>query len=428
MSGGDRQTRRAATADVGEVVRSAARPAPIGTAPSVGEAVRVLARLTPIAVSTAADRLRRCPVSPETRAPGRIELVTPQWVNRVMHTVFGGARVESLSVERHSSGTSVRARIRLHYSEISDTERLPGTIFVKSTPTLVTRIGNGLTGTALTEAGFYNELRKSFHIEAPVGYYSAAEARSGRAVQLLEDLVQTRQATFCQPTTAVSSEQAESMVEQLALLHAQGAKLPLTDDRKPGWLRSYPQWWGAVGSFSRIRRYHLRGQRRADELGLTPPRLVGRGAQLWSSFEASVDAHHALTRTLIHGDPHLGNWYSTGDDRMGLCDWQCVSAGHWSRDLSYALASGLTIDQRREWEQRLVDSYLDRLASEGGAVPPRTLAWTLFRKQLPGALAMWTTTLCPPRFLPAMQPEATSAEMLHRILTAIDDHDVLSAI
>ena len=38
---------------------------------------------------------------------------------------------------------------------------------------------------------------------------------------------------------------------------------------------------------------------------------------------------------------------------------------------------------------------------------------------------MWTTTLYPPRFLPAMQPKSTSAEMLRRILTAIDDHDAL---
>ncbi|MDT5172631.1 MAG: hypothetical protein QOD02_6012, partial [Mycobacterium sp.] len=111
--------------------------------------------------------------------------------------------------------------------------------------------------------------------------------------------------------------------------------------------------------------------------------------------------------------------------RMGLCDWQCISAGHWSRDLSYALASALSVDQRRDWEHALLDRYLDRLASEGGQALPRAQAWNLYRQQLVGALAMWTTTLYPPRFLPAMQPKSTSAEMLRRILTAIDDHDAL---
>lgn len=404
------------------------QPAPIGATPSVVDALRLAVRIAPVAGYTLLDRLRRSPVRATTDVPGRVEQITPGWINRILRPVLGGARVESLSVERHSAGTSVRARIRLRYSVISDAAHLPATIFVKSTPTLVTRVGNGLSGTAPTEAGFYNELRRRFELEAPRGYYSATEARSCRAIHLLEDLVATRQATFCEPTTPITRQQAELMVEQLALLHARGTKLDLADERNPAWLRTYPQWWQAIGSISAIRRYHLRGQRRADDEGLTPWRLVGRGQQLWRSFEASVDAHHRLPRTLIHGDPHLGNWYVTGQGRMGLCDWQCVSVGHWSRDLSYALASALTVDQRRDWEHDLIDGYLDRLASAGGEDLSRAQAWTLYRQQLVGALAMWTTTLFPPRFLPAMQPKATSSEMLRRILTAIDDHDAFNEV
>jgi aminoglycoside phosphotransferase (APT) family kinase protein len=354
-----------------------------------------------------------------------VEHLTPAWLNRVLRSQLGGARVESLSVQRHSSGTSVRARIRLHYSATSDNDTPPATLFVKSASTLVTRIGNGLTGTADSEAGFYNELRPLFELEAPHGYYSASQRRSCRAVHLLEDLEATRGATFCTPTTTISRQQADEMVEQLALLHARGARLELDDGRRPHWLRTYPQWWQATGAVSLVRRYHLRGQRRADDMSLTPARLIGRGEQLWRSFEASVDSHNRLPHTLSHGDTHLGNWYITGTERMGLCDWQCISAGHWSRDLSYALSSALSIDQRRDWEDALIDTYLDRFADAGGEAPPRFQATELYRQQLPGALAMWTTTLYPPKFLPEMQPTQTSAEMLRRILTAIDDHDVL---
>lgn len=408
----------------GSVESGVAQVPLIGGRPSVGTALRVAGALAPLAASTVVDRVRPWPMRTDAPVPGRIEHVTPAWLNRVLRPTLGGARVESLSVERHSSGTSVRARIRLRYSATSDTTMLPATIFVKSAPTFVTRIGNGLTGTAPAEAGFYNELRPLFQIEAPHGYYSAAQHRSYRAIHLLEDLVATRAATFCVPTTAISRQQADDIVEQLAQLHARGAKLELVDGRRPPWLRSYPQWWQATGAISMIRRYHLRGQRRADEMGLTPHRLVGRGEQLWRSFEASVDAHNRLPRTLIHGDTHLGNWYITGTGRMGLCDWQCISAGHWSRDLSYALASALSVEQRRDWEDALIERYLDRLGSAGGEAPPRAQAWELYRQQLPGALAMWTTTLYPPKFLPAMQPTQTSVEMLRRILTAIDDHDV----
>lgn len=402
-----------------------AQPPSIGAPPSIGTALRFAGALAPLGAYTIVDRLRPWPIGADATVPGRVEHVTPAWLNRVLRPTLGGARVESMSVERHSSGTSVRARIRLRYSATSDTKMLPATIFIKSAPTLVTRIGNGLSGTAPAEAGFYNELRPLFQLEAPYGYYSASQRRSYRAIHLLEDLVATRAATFCAPTTAISRQQADEMVDQLAQLHARGAKLELADRRRPPWLRTYPQWWQATGAVSLIRRYHLRGQRRADEMGLTPHRLVGRGEHLWRIFEASVDAHKGLPRTLIHGDTHLGNWYITGAGRMGLCDWQCISVGNWSRDLSYALASALSVEQRRDWEDALIDTYLDRFAGAGGEAPPRPQAWELYRQQLPGALAMWTTTLYPPKFLPAMQPMETSAEMLRRILTAIDDHDVL---
>ncbi|EHB58502.1 aminoglycoside phosphotransferase [Mycolicibacterium rhodesiae JS60] len=296
-------------------------------------------------------------------------------------------------------------------------------MFAKCLPSFTTRLGNGLTGTASSEAGFYNNLRPSLDLEAPHGYYCAFDGRSFRAIQLLEDLVETRQASFCTPTTAISREQAEDVVTQLARLHSQAARLNLTDDGKPGWLRTYPEWWKSTGEVAMIRRYHLRGQRHADELGITPRRLMGRGEQLWQNFEQSVHAHRKLPRTVLHGDTHLGNWYMTGGGRLGLCDWQCVSVGHWSRDLAYALATVLSVDQRRSWERELIDSYLDQF--QAAHAVPRSEALELYRQQLTGALAMWTTTLRPPKFLPAMQPLETSVEMLRRILTAIDDHDVL---
>ena len=209
------------------------------------------------------------------------------------------------------------------------------------------------------------------------------------------------------------------------MLHARGATLELSDGRRPTWLRTYQQWWQATGRISMIRRYHLRGQRRADDLGVTPHKLKGRGRQLWNSFEASVDAHRGLPGTLIHGDTHLGNWYIGCDiGRMGLCDWQCISVGHWSRDLSYALSSVLTVEQRREWEVQLIDGYLARLAEAGGQPPKRAQALQLYRQQLPGALAMWTTTLYPPRFA----CNATGSDVCRNVTpdpTAIDDHGML---
>jgi aminoglycoside phosphotransferase (APT) family kinase protein len=81
---------------------------------------------------------------------------------------------------------------------------------------------------------------------------------------------------------------------------------------------------------------------------------------------------------------HLGNWYFMGGGAMGLCDWQCISVGHWSRDLAYALASTLTVERRRSWERELIALYLQRLAEACGAVLDFPTTWDLYRR-----LAHW---------------------------------------
>ena len=405
------------------VMEQSTRPPGIGHVPSAPAAMRLGVDLAVLAGYAVVDKVRRRPVRTEAAVPGRVQDITTAWLNRVLRPVLGDTRVVSHTVLPHSSGISVRARIQLRYNVDSPTT--PRTLFVKSASTLTTRIGNGLSGCAPAEVGFYTRLRRQVDLQAPFGFYSATEPRSHRAVHLLEDLVETRAATFCAATTPISRAQAQQMVEQLAALHAAGRDLPRSGGRTPSWLKTYPQWWQATGSISAIRRYHLRGQRQADELGITPSNLVGRGERLWSDFETGVESHRQLPMGLIHGDTHLGNWYLTGAGDMGLCDWQCISLGHWSRDLAYTLSSALPVERRREWETDLIESYLEQLAARGGAVVPRAQAIQLYRRQLTGALAMWTTTLCPPRLLPEMQPRATSEEMLRRILTAIDDHDVL---
>jgi aminoglycoside phosphotransferase (APT) family kinase protein len=348
-----------------------------------------------------------------------MEDATEEWLTAVLCNAHPAARVTAVSFEEGSPGTSVRGRLHLQYT-VSEA-RLPPTLFAKSTPTLVTRIANGITGTARAEAGFYQMLRPQLNLEAPTGYHCAADSRSFRTIHLLEDLVATRDATFCVPTTSISRGQAEQIVGELATLHGSATKLDLGRDPRPPWLRTYPEWWQEASSATYIRRYHQRGQAIADREEITPPRLRGKSSALWDRLVSSVDAHLRLPRTLIHGDVHLGNWYMTGDGSMGLCDWQCVSLGHWSRDLAYALTSTLTIDQRRAWERELINLYLERLAAAGGEALPFPATWDLYRQQTLGALVMWTPTHNPPRFLPAMQPKSMTTEMLHRILTTIDD-------
>jgi hypothetical protein len=124
---------------------------------------------------------------------------------------------------------------------------------------------------------------------------------------------------------------------------------------------------------------------------------------------------------------------------MGLCDWQCVTRGHWSRDLAYALSSTLDVEQRRSWEVELIQHYLDELAERTGSSPMEfEEAWLRYRQQLPGALFMWTPTLAvahvvgrlrvPPMLFPLMQTWEISYESVRRIATAMSDLESLDSL
>lgn len=79
----------------------------IGGTPTVGTAVRLAGDLVPLIGYTMVDKVRRRPVRAGAAAPGRIEDITTDWLNWVIRPLLGRSRVESFSVEAHSSGTSV---------------------------------------------------------------------------------------------------------------------------------------------------------------------------------------------------------------------------------------------------------------------------------------------------------------------------------
>jgi hypothetical protein len=110
---------------------------------------------------------------------------------------------------------------------------------------------------------------------------------------------------------------------------------------------------------------------------------------------------------------------------MGLNDWQCSCKGSWGRDLSYAISTALSIENRRAWERDLVAYYVDQLHAAGAPKVDFDEAWRIYRQQTFTALAWWTGTLGQPPEAPKMQPPATSIEFITRISHALDDLDAL---
>jgi hypothetical protein len=357
--------------------------------------------------------------------PPCVEAITPAWLTAVLCGQQPGAEVLGFDVVWASSGTHQRHRLAVTYNDAGQHAALPPALFIKSLPSLVTRMIGGYNGTARVEGRFYTEVRPELAIEAPIGYHSAFDPRSLACVNIIEDIVATKGATFCDHRTVVTKAMAEEIVDLLARLHAHYFDDPRLDTDLR-WLADYPTWFRVGAQKMRTEHYTTKALERAAPV--IPQTILDRRAEIWPAIVDTVRIHEHGSRSFLHSDVHIGNWYRTGEGAMGLCDWQCPAKGHWSRDVAYAIGTALRLDDRRAWERHLIDRYVESLEEHAGVRVPSSKAWDQYRQQMLHALWMWTITLCHSPFLPNMQPDETSMEMIARITAAMADLDSLDAI
>jgi len=359
-----------------------------------------------------------------------VHAMTVDWLNDVLAPVRGGARVTDFRIEDVSSGTHARHRVRLEWDgdlgregrDPATVTALPRTLFTKSLPDVTTRMIAGVTGHARTEGNFYTQLRRELELEIPIAYHSTVDRESFAAVHVFEDLVATRGASFCDYRTRVTREMAEQMVDLLAGLHGHFHDDPRFET-EIRWLAPYDRWFR--GGIEKLRIDHYTDLAITQAADRIPPRLLARRDEIWPATLAALAVHEAGPPTYLHSDVHVGNWYRTRDERMGLCDWQCAARGHASRDVAYVLSAALEIPDRRAWERELVARYLDRFEAAGGPRLDAGAFFDAYRGQMLHALLMWTPTLCHSEHLPHMQSDETSLCMIERMTAAIDDLDGL---
>src|SRR5215468_5793862 len=146
--------------------------------------------------------------------------ITPEWLTAILCQKVPDAVVTGVVVKPASAGTHERHQLIVTYNEAGRRAGLPASIFTKSLPSVVTRMIGGFNGTARVEGRFYTQLRPQLEIEAPIGYHAASDRKTFASILLLEDMVATKSATFCNYRTYVSREMAEDMIDLLASLHA----------------------------------------------------------------------------------------------------------------------------------------------------------------------------------------------------------------
>jgi aminoglycoside phosphotransferase (APT) family kinase protein len=350
--------------------------------------------------------------------------VTPEWLTAVLCGKVPGAVVTQVEVKAASAGTHERHRLKVSYNGEGRRAGLPVSIFTKSLPSIVTRMIGGFNGTARVEGSFFTQIRPQLEIEAPLCYHSAYDRRTFAAIHLLEDLVATKSATFCNHKTYVTRAMADDMIDLLASLHGRFYGDPTLAERYR-WLASYSRWF-TIGAAKMGTEYYTRKAFDAAA-HVIPAGVMTRRDDVWPATMRALALHDSEPQGLIHSDVHIGNWYRTGAGQMGLCDWQCLSRGHWSRDFAYAVTASLTPDNRRSWERGLLARYIERFAEKTGITPDFDLSFLRYRQQIVHALAMWTITLCHSPLLPNMQPEDTTLTMIERMTTAMADLDALDS-
>ena len=354
-------------------------------------------------------------------SPGAI---TTEWLTAVLCDKVPDAAVRQVEVRPASAGTHERHRLLLTYNEEGRGAGMPGSLFTKSLPSVVTRMIGGFNGTARAEGRFYMELRPQIEIEAPVGYHAAFDPNTFASILLLEDLAATKSATFCNNKTYVTRAMAEIMIDLLAALHARfyGDSGFATQYR---WVAPYPRWFTIGARKMDLERYTRKAFDAASQV--IPQKVLAKRDAVWPAAMLALAVHENEPQGLLHSDVHIGNWYLTGTGKMGLCDWQCLSRGHWSRDVAYAVTASLTPADRRIWEKDLLVRYLERFAALIGATPNYEESFRNYRQQIVHALLMWTITLCHSPLLPNMQSTDTTLTMIERITTAMADLDALEA-
>lgn len=350
--------------------------------------------------------------------------VTAEWLTAVLCGKTPGAIVTGVEVKPASAGTHERHQLKVSYNEEGSRAGLPTSIFTKSLPSIVTRMIGGFNGTARAEGNFYTQIRPQLEIEAPLCYHSAYDRKTFAAIHLLEDMVATKAATFCNHKTEVTRAMAEDMIDLLASLHGRFYGDPTLAERYR-WLAGYPRWF-TIGAEKMGTEYYT--QKAFDAAAhVIPASVLARRADVWPATMRALSLHDSEPQGLLHSDVHIGNWYRTGAGQMGLCDWQCLSRGHWSRDFAYAVTASLTSDNRRNWERELLARYIERFAEKTGMKPDFDLSFQCYRQQIVHALAMWTITLRHSPLLPNMQPEDTTVTMIGRMTTAMADLDALDS-
>jgi len=360
-------------------------------------------------MSTAGKTIKGSAVADVTGV--RADWITPAALSALLTHRFPGTVVETLEILQVIRGTATKLLLGLHYNEAGAEYGLPPRVWIKGGLEAHSPAFRQLYA---TEAAFYREIAPRCGVNCPQSLYEFGEDDAVEPVILLEDL-NLREATFGNPSSPLSLEQAHAVLGLLAQCHAtfwsQTQVFQWLPDSSLVFTSLITGWTEAEHWDSHMR------LPRADRI---PAELRNREL-IRDALLRMVQLDQGWADCVIHGDPHIGNLFFERGGRPGYLDWQTTMRGCWAHDVAEFMVTALSIEDRRRHEHKLLAHYLGCLAARGVTPPAPEQAWRTYVRHLVWGF-MWV--LCPT----LLQSEEACTLNAERAGTAIRDLGAIESL
>ncbi len=343
------------------------------------------------------------------------EALSPRWLTAALQPRFPGIDVRAVVPGPIVDRISTNARFTIECAG-GVPDGLSPALCVKG---YFNEIGRTARYVGAPEAYFYRNIAATNGVRTLRCVYADIDPETQHGVVITEDVV-SQGGTFLDGNSPYTPDQTAQTLAELARLHAATWTEPRYLDVT--WLGPrlgrVLEVWGVPTTIATIAR-NFEGPN-----GQGAPPEVRDAARLVEAYRRLIAASGAeMAATpwcVIHGDAHVGNVFLDAAQVPSMLDWQLVQRGNWALDVGYHLASTLTVEERRHTERDLLRHYLDCLAAHGITPPAWDEAWRAIALGMVHGFFLWGITT-------KVQPDVI-ATLLHRIGTAVADHDALSAL
>lgn len=292
------------------------------------------------------------------KIPVDVTEVSPSWIEAALNA-GGKVAVGSVSgaeLTQIGEGVGVMGEIyraNLTYSAGSG----PSTVVVKLPSRADANREQGVSlGMYEAEVNFYTKCADRTNAYVPNAYFAAIEPGTASFVIVMEDLGGL---SMVSQIDGMSDAQAVAAIDTLASVH--GSWWGRADDPAISWapstvherIQAFAQMWPALWQMFQP---NFGDRLSAEGLAL--------GEWISTNYWRACEEFSKAPWTMLHLDYRVDNlMFDNG--RVAVIDWQSLGRGPAAYDLAYLLGGSVTVDVRRQNEERWVRHYLDKLQAAG---------------------------------------------------------------